>query len=191
MEKQLSTQVHSLRDDFKEKSISTNQHMTRLETLQAEVRHYGMWIILFAVSHDTKIYIYFKICSPLFSFLKLWFVSCTKQQGLEVSGHEALPLFCMLVLWCDDLIVRCEMLLDHISIALCHVWASNQLHKVNAGLFSNSSVKDGRVIGSWRLCCDSAGQTESAWVSQAVITGHTLMSLVCNNLKTKLPSHLN
>ncbi|XP_043103796.1 BICD family-like cargo adapter 1 isoform X3 [Puntigrus tetrazona] len=36
VEKQLSTQVHSLRDDFKEKSISTNQHMTRLETLQAE-----------------------------------------------------------------------------------------------------------------------------------------------------------
>lgn len=136
MEKQLSTQVHSLRDDFKEKSISTNQHMTRLETLQAEVRHYGMWIVLFAVSHDTKIYIYFKICSPLFSFLKLWFVSCTKQQGLEVSAREALPLFCMLVLWCDDLIVRCETLLDHISIALCHVWASKQLHKVNVGLFS-------------------------------------------------------
>lgn len=36
VEKQLSTQVHSLRDDFKEKSISTNQHMMRLETLQAE-----------------------------------------------------------------------------------------------------------------------------------------------------------
>uniref|UniRef100_A0A9J8ARA8 BICD family like cargo adaptor 1 n=1 Tax=Cyprinus carpio carpio TaxID=630221 RepID=A0A9J8ARA8_CYPCA len=36
VEKQLSTQVHSLRDDFKEKSLSTNQHMTRLETLQAE-----------------------------------------------------------------------------------------------------------------------------------------------------------
>ncbi|XP_056320117.1 BICD family-like cargo adapter 1 [Danio aesculapii] len=38
VEKQLSTQVHSLRDDFKEKSISSNQHMTRLETLQAEIR---------------------------------------------------------------------------------------------------------------------------------------------------------
>ncbi|XP_039542281.1 BICD family-like cargo adapter 1 isoform X2 [Pimephales promelas] len=38
VEKQLSTQVHSLRDDFKEKSISTNQHMTRLETLQAEIQ---------------------------------------------------------------------------------------------------------------------------------------------------------
>ncbi|XP_067270595.1 BICD family-like cargo adapter 1 isoform X2 [Pseudorasbora parva] len=38
VEKQLSTQVHSLRDDFKEKSISTNQHMTRLETLQAEIK---------------------------------------------------------------------------------------------------------------------------------------------------------
>uniref|UniRef100_A0A673GK99 BICD family like cargo adaptor 1 n=1 Tax=Sinocyclocheilus rhinocerous TaxID=307959 RepID=A0A673GK99_9TELE len=37
VEKQLSTQVHSLRDDFKEKSLSTNQHMTRLETLQAEI----------------------------------------------------------------------------------------------------------------------------------------------------------
>lgn len=40
VEKQLSTQVHSLRDDFREKSISTSQHMTRLETLQAEVSHY-------------------------------------------------------------------------------------------------------------------------------------------------------
>lgn len=38
VEKQLSTQVHTLRDDFREKSISTNQHMTRLETQQAEVR---------------------------------------------------------------------------------------------------------------------------------------------------------
>ncbi|XP_077062991.1 BICD family-like cargo adapter 1 [Siphateles boraxobius] len=38
VEKQLSTQVHSLRDDFKEKSISTNQHMMRLETLQAEIQ---------------------------------------------------------------------------------------------------------------------------------------------------------
>ncbi|XP_026072935.1 BICD family-like cargo adapter 1 isoform X2 [Carassius auratus] len=38
MEKQLSTQVHSLRDDFKEKSLSTNQHMMRLETLQAEIK---------------------------------------------------------------------------------------------------------------------------------------------------------
>ncbi|XP_030645223.1 BICD family-like cargo adapter 1 [Chanos chanos] len=36
VERQLSTQVHSLRDDFREKSISTNQHMTRLENLQAE-----------------------------------------------------------------------------------------------------------------------------------------------------------
>ncbi|XP_059379356.1 BICD family-like cargo adapter 1 [Carassius carassius] len=36
VEKQLSTQVHSLRDDFKEKSLSTSQHMMRLETLQAE-----------------------------------------------------------------------------------------------------------------------------------------------------------
>lgn len=37
VERQLSTQVHSLRDDFREKSLSTSQHMTRLETLQAEV----------------------------------------------------------------------------------------------------------------------------------------------------------
>ncbi|KAM9393071.1 BICD family-like cargo adapter 1 [Pholidichthys leucotaenia] len=36
VERQLSTQVHSLRDDFREKSVSTRQHMTRLETLQAE-----------------------------------------------------------------------------------------------------------------------------------------------------------
>ncbi|XP_051524292.1 BICD family-like cargo adapter 1 [Myxocyprinus asiaticus] len=36
VEKQLFTQVHSLQDNFREKSISTNQHMTRLETLQAE-----------------------------------------------------------------------------------------------------------------------------------------------------------
>uniref|UniRef100_A0A4W5R2C2 BICD family like cargo adaptor 1 n=1 Tax=Hucho hucho TaxID=62062 RepID=A0A4W5R2C2_9TELE len=38
VERQLSTQVHSLRDDFREKSISTNQHMTRLESLQAEIK---------------------------------------------------------------------------------------------------------------------------------------------------------
>lgn len=40
VERQLSTQVHSLRDDFREKSMSTSQHMTRLEALQAEVSHY-------------------------------------------------------------------------------------------------------------------------------------------------------
>uniref|UniRef100_A0A3P8W0B7 BICD family like cargo adaptor 1 n=1 Tax=Cynoglossus semilaevis TaxID=244447 RepID=A0A3P8W0B7_CYNSE len=38
VEKQLSTQVHTLRDDFREKSLSTSQHMTRLETLQAEIK---------------------------------------------------------------------------------------------------------------------------------------------------------
>ncbi|KAL7885158.1 hypothetical protein AOLI_G00079280 [Acnodon oligacanthus] len=38
VERQLSTQVHSLRDDFREKSLSTNQHMTRLESLQAEIK---------------------------------------------------------------------------------------------------------------------------------------------------------
>ncbi|CAM4719214.1 unnamed protein product [Leuciscus chuanchicus] len=44
VEKQLSTQVHSLRDDFKEKSISTNQHMMRLETLQAESKCCNVWV---------------------------------------------------------------------------------------------------------------------------------------------------
>ncbi|KAG9269981.1 BICD family-like cargo adapter 1 [Astyanax mexicanus] len=38
VERQLSSQVHSLRDDFREKSLSTNQHMTRLENLQAEIK---------------------------------------------------------------------------------------------------------------------------------------------------------
>ncbi|CAB1445301.1 unnamed protein product [Pleuronectes platessa] len=38
VEKQLSTQVHSLRGDFREKSMSTRQHMTGLETLQAEIK---------------------------------------------------------------------------------------------------------------------------------------------------------
>uniref|UniRef100_A0AAQ6IU02 BICD family like cargo adaptor 1 n=1 Tax=Anabas testudineus TaxID=64144 RepID=A0AAQ6IU02_ANATE len=38
VERQLSTQVHSLRDDFREKSMSTSQHMTRLEALQAEIK---------------------------------------------------------------------------------------------------------------------------------------------------------
>ncbi|XP_017270009.1 BICD family-like cargo adapter 1 isoform X2 [Kryptolebias marmoratus] len=38
VERQLSTQVHSLRDNFREKSVSTSQHMTRLETLQAEIK---------------------------------------------------------------------------------------------------------------------------------------------------------
>ncbi|XP_040051882.1 BICD family-like cargo adapter 1 isoform X2 [Gasterosteus aculeatus] len=38
VERQLSTQVHSLRDDFREKSMSTSQHMSRLETLQAEIK---------------------------------------------------------------------------------------------------------------------------------------------------------
>ncbi|XP_078277502.1 BICD family-like cargo adapter 1 [Rhinoraja longicauda] len=35
-EQQLSMQVHNLRDEFREKSISTNQHVVRLESLQAE-----------------------------------------------------------------------------------------------------------------------------------------------------------
>ncbi|KAG9354671.1 hypothetical protein JZ751_001384 [Albula glossodonta] len=38
VERQLSTQVNSLRDDFREKSVSTSQHMSRLESLQAEIK---------------------------------------------------------------------------------------------------------------------------------------------------------
>ncbi|XP_068165946.1 BICD family-like cargo adapter 1 isoform X2 [Antennarius striatus] len=38
VERQLSTQVHSLQDDFREKSMSTSQHMTRLEALHAEIK---------------------------------------------------------------------------------------------------------------------------------------------------------
>ncbi|XP_060048975.1 BICD family-like cargo adapter 1 isoform X6 [Erinaceus europaeus] len=37
VERQLSMQVHALRDDFREKNSSTNQHIIRLESLQAEV----------------------------------------------------------------------------------------------------------------------------------------------------------
>ncbi|XP_058850203.1 BICD family-like cargo adapter 1 isoform X1 [Acipenser ruthenus] len=36
VERELSVQVHALRDEFREKSVSTNQHMSRLESLQAE-----------------------------------------------------------------------------------------------------------------------------------------------------------
>ncbi|KAM9475611.1 BICD family-like cargo adapter 1 [Clarias gariepinus] len=36
VERALYTQVHSLRDDFREKNISKNRHMTQLERLQAE-----------------------------------------------------------------------------------------------------------------------------------------------------------
>uniref|UniRef100_UPI00398EE098 BICD family-like cargo adapter 1 n=1 Tax=Pristiophorus japonicus TaxID=55135 RepID=UPI00398EE098 len=38
MEQQLSMQVHNLRDEFREKSMSTNQHIARLESLQAEIK---------------------------------------------------------------------------------------------------------------------------------------------------------
>lgn len=41
VERQLSTQVHSLRDDFREKNASSSQHVSRLENLQAEVRGLG------------------------------------------------------------------------------------------------------------------------------------------------------
>ncbi|XP_047655971.1 BICD family-like cargo adapter 1 isoform X2 [Tachysurus fulvidraco] len=36
VERQLCTQVHLLQNDFKEKNLSKNQHMTQLESLQAE-----------------------------------------------------------------------------------------------------------------------------------------------------------
>ncbi|XP_036028520.1 BICD family-like cargo adapter 1 isoform X4 [Onychomys torridus] len=36
VERQLSLQVHALREDFREKNSSTNQHIIRLESLQAE-----------------------------------------------------------------------------------------------------------------------------------------------------------
>uniref|UniRef100_A0A3P8VMB0 BICD family like cargo adaptor 1 n=1 Tax=Cynoglossus semilaevis TaxID=244447 RepID=A0A3P8VMB0_CYNSE len=38
VEKQLSTQVHTLQDDFREKSLSTSQHITQLETLQTVIK---------------------------------------------------------------------------------------------------------------------------------------------------------
>ncbi|CAM9230932.1 unnamed protein product, partial [Lampetra fluviatilis] len=38
VEQQLSTQVVGLRDEFREKSFSTQQHLARLESLQAEIR---------------------------------------------------------------------------------------------------------------------------------------------------------
>ncbi|XP_067911359.1 BICD family-like cargo adapter 1 isoform X2 [Heterodontus francisci] len=38
IEQQLSVQVHNLRAEFREKSTSTNQHVARLESLQAEIK---------------------------------------------------------------------------------------------------------------------------------------------------------
>nr|XP_042124261.1 BICD family-like cargo adapter 1 isoform X2 [Peromyscus maniculatus bairdii] len=38
VERQLSMQVHALREDFREKSSSTSQHIIRLESLQAEIK---------------------------------------------------------------------------------------------------------------------------------------------------------
>ncbi|XP_017734551.1 PREDICTED: bicaudal D-related protein 1 isoform X4 [Rhinopithecus bieti] len=38
VERQLSMQVHALREDFREKNSSTNQHIVRLESLQAEIK---------------------------------------------------------------------------------------------------------------------------------------------------------
>ncbi|KAJ4944188.1 hypothetical protein JOQ06_012733 [Pogonophryne albipinna] len=38
VERQLSTQVNSLRDDFREQSLSSSEHTTRLESLQAEIK---------------------------------------------------------------------------------------------------------------------------------------------------------
>ncbi|ERE74491.1 bicaudal D-related protein 1 [Cricetulus griseus] len=40
VERQLSMQVHALREDFREKNSSTNQHIIRLESLQAESQFY-------------------------------------------------------------------------------------------------------------------------------------------------------
>ncbi|CAM4641911.1 unnamed protein product [Lepidochelys olivacea] len=38
VERQLSMQVHTLREDFREKNSSTSQHILRLESLQAEIK---------------------------------------------------------------------------------------------------------------------------------------------------------
>ncbi|KAM7051216.1 BICD family-like cargo adapter 1 isoform 2-T2 [Molossus nigricans] len=38
VERQLSMQVHALREDFREKNSSTSQHIIRLESLQAEIK---------------------------------------------------------------------------------------------------------------------------------------------------------
>ncbi|XP_029333462.1 BICD family-like cargo adapter 1 isoform X2 [Mus caroli] len=38
VERQLSMQVHALKEDFREKTSSTNQHIIRLESLQAEIK---------------------------------------------------------------------------------------------------------------------------------------------------------
>uniref|UniRef100_A0A8D0HKK7 BICD family like cargo adaptor 1 n=1 Tax=Sphenodon punctatus TaxID=8508 RepID=A0A8D0HKK7_SPHPU len=38
VEKQLSMQVHTLQEDFREKNSSTNQHIVRLESLQTEIK---------------------------------------------------------------------------------------------------------------------------------------------------------
>ncbi|NXG34994.1 BICL1 protein, partial [Dromaius novaehollandiae] len=38
VERQLSLQVHALREDFREKSSSSSQHIVRLESLQAEIK---------------------------------------------------------------------------------------------------------------------------------------------------------
>lgn len=36
-------QVHALKEDFREKNSSTNQHIIRLESLQAEVSEASVW----------------------------------------------------------------------------------------------------------------------------------------------------
>lgn len=142
----------------------------------------GSGLFSFNESHDTMIY--FKICCHLFSFLTLLFVSRTKQQGLEVSARKPLPLFCMLILKCVfcDVISLCAAG----SYPDCFVMSELQSSpkKVNASLLADSSMKDGRVIGSWSLWCDSAGQTMPAWVSQAVINGR--WSIQNNYLESKL-----
>lgn len=46
VERQLSLQVHTLREDFREKNSSSSQHIVRLESLQAEVSHLHLaWLL--------------------------------------------------------------------------------------------------------------------------------------------------
>lgn len=46
VERQLSLQVHTLREDFREKNSSSSQHIVRLESLQAEVSHLCLALLL-------------------------------------------------------------------------------------------------------------------------------------------------
>ncbi len=86
------------------------------------------------------IYIYLKICSPLFSFLKFW----SKQQGLEVSASSFLH-------------VGFVMCWSH-----CAMWnaAGSYLDCFMSALMN---VKDGSVTGSWRLCSDTGFTDRHHW----------------------------